>query len=284
MRHLLITGGTGTLGTALLNQAIKSNKFKYITVFSRDENKQQQMRKHYPDVDFVLGDITGKLHFHGVTDVFHCAALKHVDLGESQPAAFADTNYFGTVNLFRHCLKTAVENFAFFSTDKAVLPINAYGFTKALAEKYLMANRDHGTNVSIYRWGNIVGSRGSVIPSFARKMEVGEVIPVTHMNMSRFWLTIHDAAEFVMDTFEKEHAELPLICPKIKAAKLTEVIDAIGYITGLPYSIEEVGIRPGEKIHECLKSDHDGCIRSDNCEQYTMEELIDLIRPSILAV
>jgi FlaA1/EpsC-like NDP-sugar epimerase len=280
MRNLLITGGTGTLGTALLDRAIKSRKFDKIAILSRDENKQQIMRKHYPDVEFIIGDIKDSNPISGVSDVFHCAALKHVDIGERWPAEFERTNFGGTLNTMN---RTMPNNFCFFSTDKAVLPINAYGFTKALAEKALLTFNCH-TNINIYRWGNIVGSRGSVIPTFVRCMLKGEPVPVTDERMTRFWLTIDDAADYVFETFEDRHEEQPLICPKIKAAPIMKVIDAIGYITGMPYSVKEIGIRPGEKLHECLRTGHDYCVKSDTCPQYSMDELIALIRSTVLAV
>jgi UDP-N-acetylglucosamine 4,6-dehydratase/5-epimerase len=280
MRNLLITGGTGTLGTALLNKAIQSKKFDKIAILSRDENKQQEMKKHYPDVLFIIGDVRDSASIGGITDVFHCAALKHVDLGEIYPAEFERTNYAGTINTLS---RTLPKNFCFFSTDKAVLPINAYGFSKAMAEKALLSFQS-GVNINIYRWGNIVGSRGSAIPNFVRCVMRGDQIPVTDKRMTRFWLTIEDAADYVFETFEAKHEDQPLICPKIKSAPIMDVIDAIGYITGLPISVKEVGIRPGEKMHECLRSGHDFCVRSDNCAKYSMDELIELIRPTVLAV
>jgi UDP-N-acetylglucosamine 4,6-dehydratase len=112
----------------------------------------------------------------------------------------------------------------------------------------------------------------------------GDPVPVTSTKMTRFWLTIDDAADYVFETFEAKHEDQPLICPKIKAAPIMKVIDAIGYITGMPYSVKEIGIRPGEKLHECLRTGHDYCVKSDTCEQYSMDELIALIRPTVLAV
>lgn len=280
MRNLLITGGTGTLGRALLDKAIQSKKFSTISIFSRDENKQHEMKKYYPDINFIIGDVRDSSSIDNVTDVFHCAALKHVDLGERWPAEFQKTNVIGTINTLN---RTNPTNFCFFSTDKAVLPINAYGYTKALAEKMLLTYRGD-TNINIYRWGNIVGSRGSAIPNFVGCVLKGDQIPITDKRMTRFWLTINDAANYVFDTFEGIHEEQPLICPKIKSAPIMDIIDAIGYITGLPISVKEVGIRPGEKLHECLRSGHDFCVRSDNCAKYSMDELIELIRPTVLAV
>jgi UDP-N-acetylglucosamine 4,6-dehydratase len=286
MNNLLITGGTGTLGKALLDKAISSKKFDSITVASRDENKQAMMAKKYPDVSFMLMDIRDKISLARTTHVFHCAAYKHVDIGEREISKFIDVNLVGTINLVNSAMLAGVKTFSFFSTDKAVLPINAYGMTKALSEKFIYStqkNTHYKCMISnVYRWGNIVGSRGSVIPYFAACMVNGDEIPVTDMRMTRFWLQINDAADFVFETFESAHEIQPLICPKIKAASIVNVIDAISYVTGLPYKIREVGIRPGEKLHECLKSDHGSCLRSDTCEQYTMDELIELVRPSVL--
>jgi FlaA1/EpsC-like NDP-sugar epimerase len=201
--------------------------------------------------------------------IFHCAALKHVDIGESFPDEFYETNYVGTRNIFEFSRNNGCNNFIFFSTDKAVLPINAYGYSKAMAEKYISA---HGT-AKIYRWGNIIGSRGSVIQSFVSSIKQGKDVSVTDDRMTRFWLTIDEAIDFVLSTYENSTYENPIIHPLIKSSSVIEVIDAICEILGKKVNVKITGIRPGEKLHECLRTGHDYCIRSDNCARYSKDEL-----------
>ena len=177
------------------------------------------------------------------------------------------------------------KNLIFFSTDKAVLPINAYGYSKAMAEKFLMST---GTPVKIYRWGNIIGSRGSVIPHFVDCIKAGKPCVITDERMTRFWLTIDEAIEFVLATYDQQMMPYdsdvssfgwkltnPIIHPAIKSASVVEIVEALGEVLNIMPKIEFGKIRPGEKIHECLRSGHDYCIRSDNCDRYTRAELTE---------
>jgi len=277
MRYLII-GGTGTLGKELIHRLYGNAE---IDIFSRDEFKQYQIKKVYPDVRCILGDIRqySDIDFdYSVYDaVFHTAALKHVDIGENNVDQFIQTNLNGTINVSKKC-SSCNTRLVFFSTDKAVLPINAYGMTKALAEKYLM---NTNKNAVIFRWGNILGSRGSIISYFTDIIQNGGHVPITHLDMSRFWLTINEVVDFVMENFAKHTDVNSVLIPRVKSATVQQIALAIGKLLDKPVKFTETGIRPGEKIHEHLYSDHDYCVRSDNCEKFTMDDLIIKLRPLI---
>jgi UDP-N-acetylglucosamine 4,6-dehydratase len=285
MKTVIITGATGTLGSRILSYHAERGDIVY--ALSRCDHKIAQFKsKHGANVRWCLGDIRNDLHSvlpNKADIVYHCAALKHVDMGELYPSQYHDVNYLGTMNVFHHidCGK-----FVFFSTDKAVLPINFYGMAKALAEKHLIAiKKATGRNIKIFRWGNIVGSQGSVIHSFINQiMSYDRIVKVTHPDMTRFWLKIDDAVQFA--TLDEHGSDDVLIHPLIKVAKITDFIEAIATCLSLPnmdetYKIEYIGIRPGEKIHEHLRSDHDSCICSDTAQQYTKSELIGLVGPTV---
>ena len=289
---VVITGATGTLGSRLMQYHLEQNDF--VLALSRCDHKISKFKAKFPNVLWCLGDIRNDLH--GVLPtkaniVYHCAALKHVDMGEMYPSQYHDVNYTGTMNVFNHI---DCEKFVYFSTDKAVLPVNFYGMSKALAEKHLIAiKKATGRNIKVFRWGNIIGSQGSAIHGFIKQIEKGEV-NITHPDMTRFWLNIEDAVQFA--TKEEHTSDNILIHPNIKAAKVVDLVAAIahcmgsiGYsnpdadliVTPAKYTTNIIGIRPGEKIHEHLKSDHDYCIRSDTAQQYTESELIALVGPTV---
>lgn len=279
---VIITGATGTLGSKLM--AYHAAQGDVILALSRCDHKISIWKKSFPDVHWCLGDIRNDLDAvlpRYANIVYHCAALKHVDMGEMYPNQYHAVNYDGTLNVFHHI---KCDKFVFFSTDKAVLPINFYGMAKGLAEKHLLAvKKATGRNIQIFRWGNIVGSQGSFIPSVVRSLLQSEPINITHPDMTRFWLKIEDAIEFVVN-MDDETAKWNdvLIHPKIKAARVVDVVEAISNLTGYEYRTVETGIRPGEKIHEHLKSDHHSCLSSDKAEKYTMDELIELLKPTVM--
>lgn len=284
---ILIIGGTGTLGVALLNRlhSIGLGNLS-IKVLSRDEQKQYRLKKQFPNVDFVLGDIKDihslAPHFKGIDHVFHFAALKHIDILESFPEECIKTNIGGTLNSISCARASAVKDFVFSSTDKAVDPINVYGYCKAISEKLVLnANKYPSTNFTVFRWGNIINSNGSALPFFIDKIKKGEEVPLTHANMSRFFITIENAVDFMISKFEEKSKE-PMVHPDMKAAKIIDVIKLIANMLDKPYSIKIVGLRPGEKISECLYSKHSGkYVDSETCPQYTEQELIELIRPML---
>lgn len=281
----VIVGGTGTLGKAVLKH-LYLDPLNTITVLSRDELKQQELRAVYPRVNFVIADIRDKdsliAPFTGADTVLHFAALKHVDMGEKFPEEFIKTNVTGTINASKVASACAVRYFVFCSTDKAVLPINAYGYSKGMAEKYVL-NENKPANLtrhSVFRWGNVIGSRGSVLKSFATDLKERGLYRITDKNMTRFWIHIDDAARFLLENYR--HASTKeAVLPPMKASKVTDLAEAVAQFVGCrDFEVEEIGIRPGEKIHECLVSTHSKCVRSDNCVQYTREDLLDLIARS----
>jgi len=276
MRYLII-GGTGTLGKELVSRFYERHE---ITIFSRDEFKQSHMKKVYPNIRYIIGDIRNErdleFDFSNYDMVYHTAALKHVDIGEVNVWPFIDVNLNGTINVARSCQKAGVK-LVFFSTDKAVLPINTYGMSKALAEKYIQANND---NAAIFRWGNILGSRGSIVPAFVKIIKNDGIVPITHVEMTRFWLTINEVVDFVI---EKESHKNPkkILIPTVLSAKVTDLALSIGKILDKTVKFKDIGIRPGEKIHEHLYTDYEYCIRSDNCAKYTIDDLILKLKPIV---
>lgn len=284
--NYLIVGGTGTLGTAVIRALLKRNRKTVITVFSRDELKQKKTKELFPTVNCVLGDIRDLASLQtacrGKDVVFHFAALKHVEVAEANPEECIKTNVFGTINVARACLDNGVKYCVFSSTDKAVLAINTYGMSKAISEKYLHQMNSYGiTHFSVFRWGNVLGSRGSVIHSFIDSLKKNKTVYITDTKMTRFWIHIDDAVRYMLDNFDDAPADRPLI-PSMKAAPVVQLARLTADHLGMAnYKVEISGVRPGEKFHECILSDHERCVRSDNHVQYNDEELTSLIARTI---
>lgn len=282
MRSALIIGGTGSLGRALLRRLIHTHS---VTVLSRDEHKQQALLREYPGVRFVLGDIRDyegiRPHFYGKTDVFHAAALKHVDHLELNVSESIKTNVLGSINVFKCAVLVGhSSNLVFCSTDKAVDPINAYGFSKALAERFYLTEDAQLTNVSIYRWGNVLGSTGSAIPFFVKCLASDRPVPITDPEMTRFWLTIDQAADFMVSTMDKGSGVK--IHPLMKSARVVDVVETLGRIMNKRVSFEVIGKRLGEKLHESLVSQHvAGSVCSKTCVRYSEQELRVLLEPIV---
>lgn len=278
----LIVGGTGTLGTCLTEKLL-AEKHEVIC-FSRDEAKQQLMKAQFPDVRYVIGDIRDKQSLRpvmaGVDVVFHVAALKHVDVLEDNPTESIKTNIIGTSNVAEAALENGVRHVVFSSTDKAVLPVNVYGMSKAISERYLLGmnkNQDK-TRFAVYRWGNVLGSRGSVVHAFVKCLREKGGVQITDGRMSRFLIHIEDAVDFMLKTYADAPSDRVLI-PPMKAATVVALAEAVADILNMKdFGVSFIGIRPGEKIHECLESNHDYCVRSDTCEQFTHEELKTMLR------
>lgn len=284
----VVIGGTGTLGKTLTRALLDSPANEVVCV-SRCELKQKEMASefgHDPRLTFFLGDVRDReslrLPMVGAEVVFHVAALKHVDWCEANPEESIKTNILGTMNVAQAAIGAGVSRVVFSSTDKAVDPINVYGMCKGISEKLLLRlNALQSTTVfSVYRWGNVLGSRGSVIKQFAESMKRDGVVQLTNPSMSRFWITIEDAVQYMLSSFGfDEGKEVRL--PPIKAASVLALVEAIGEVVGVPsYGIKLVGLRPGEKIHEVLRSQHsEDPLESLSAEQYTHEELVALVRP-----
>lgn len=253
---VLITGATGSIGKALISFLLGKTKVRRIAIFSRDELKQQELRDYYNNnskLRWFLGDIRDlnrlKRAFNGVDFIVHAAALKQVASGEYNPMEFIKTNIIGSQNVIDAAIDCGVKKVVALSTDKASSPINLYGATKLTADKLFIAANNYssysGTLFSVVRYGNIMGSRGSVIPFFIDCANKRKAIPVTDIRMTRFWINIDYAVEFILDSF-KIMTGGELYVPKIPSMRIIDLVDAIS-----PNSeIIETGIRPGEKLHE----------------------------------
>lgn len=279
---ILIVGGTGTLGKALLKLLYTEENL--ITVLSREELKQQHLRKEYPNVSFVLGDVRDfsslRPHFTGKELVFHLAAMKHVDMAENNPEESIKINLLGTLNVAKAAMEAQVPHCAFSSTDKAVLPINVYGMCKGISELYLfnLNKVQNVTSFSVFRWGNVLGSRGSAIHSFLASLKGEGAVHITDVRMTRFWVDIASVAAFMLSQYNTKEARTHVQIPSMKAASVTKLADLCAQYLGINKYVTHIsGIRPGEKIHECLYSSHDHCFRSDNVVHYTDKELLKMI-------
>lgn len=256
-KQILLTGGTGSFGRAFVRRMLAVDPSCVIRVYSRDELKQFEMEREFhrdPRLRFFLGDVrdAGRLAraMYGVDWVVHAAALKHVPLCEYNPAEAIKTNIMGAQNVVDCAIDAGVARTVGLSTDKAVNPVNLYGATKLCAEKVLVhGNVYAGTRNSRFamvRYGNVVGSRGSVIPLFVKQAASG-VLTVTDERMSRFWISLEQAVDLVLDAFGAMVGG-EIFVPKIPSMRLTDLARAIA-----PHAmIKEVGIRPGEKLHEVL--------------------------------
>ena len=260
---VLITGGTGSLGKSLTEYLLKETKARRIAIFSRDELKQHHLRiafKDDPRLRWFLGDIRDldrlKRAFHGVDYVIHAAALKQVDTGEYNPMEFIKTNVLGSQNVIDESIDAGVKRVVALSTDKASSPINLYGATKLTADKLFVAANNYsftyGTTFSVVRYGNVMGSRGSVIPFFQEIAAQGKPLPITDLRMTRFWISIESAVKFVIDSLELMQGG-ELYVPRIPSMKITDLANAISPGAKL----EEIGMRPGEKLHEEMISADD---------------------------
>lgn len=277
MMNIVVVGGTGTLGNEIIRQYTQTEYVKLFS-FSRDEYKAQKYAKINPNVTYLLGDIRDPATFDVLPEkidvIFHVAALKHIDLLEENPAEAVRTNILGTMNLAQFALKSNVRYFVFSSTDKAVFPINVYGNTKAIAEKYLLdLNKRYRTRFSVFRWGNVIGSRGSVFDIFLKSIKEKNVIYLTDVEMTRFWIDIHDAALFMIRNYQIAPSDKAAI-PPMKSSRVIEIGHAIAEVLHLPFNVEITGLRRGEKIHEAISVD----TNSFDSERYTLQELCEMVR------
>jgi len=260
-KTLLITGGTGSFGNAVLNRFL-STDIKEIRIFSRDEKKQDDMRHLYqnPKIKFYIGDVRDRRSVDGVMKgvdfIFHAAALKQVPSCEFFPTQAVRTNILGTENVLDSAIEHGVKNVVVLSTDKACYPINAMGISKAMMEKVAIAKgrklgNENGTTICCTRYGNVMASRGSVIPLWMDQMEKGEVITVTDPNMTRFMMTLNDAVDLVIYAF-KHGRNGDLFVQKAPAATLETLAKALKELLQKDTSVKIIGTRHGEKLYETL--------------------------------
>jgi len=272
-KTILITGGTGSFGKNLLFFLIKYSKIKKIIIYSRDELKQHHLKNSVQSkkVRYFIGDIRDydRLNFalKSVDIVIHAAALKHIDIAEYNPFEFIKTNILGCQNLIQACFENNVKNLLALSTDKASSPVNLYGATKLIADKlFTAANNYKGENdlkFSVVRYGNVFGSRGSVIPLFLKQMKENK-ITITNPKMTRFSITLNDAVKFVLESLECMVGG-EIFVPKLKSYRVEDIAKAI---SNQKTKIKIIGTRPGEKNHEEMISINDAINTVENKNSY----------------
>ena len=276
--RILITGGTGSFGKAFVKTVLdRYPQIKRLVVFSRDELKQWEMRQQfpvdrYPKLRFFLGDVRDRDRLRraleGIDTVVHAAALKQVPAAEYNPMEFVKTNVLGAENIVQACLDTGVQRVVALSTDKAAAPVNLYGATKLCSDKlFIAANNIKGSRnlrFCVVRYGNVMGSRGSVIPFFLQQAKQG-VLPITDPAMTRFNIPLNEGVEMVLWSLQNALGG-ELFVPKIPSYRITDVAEAVGPTCDKPV----VGIRPGEKIHEEMITSADSFTTYDLDKYYAI--------------
>ena len=279
-KNILITGGTGSFGRKFTQTILEKYNPKKIIIFSRDELKQFEMQQTFNDncMRYFIGDVRDLARLEeamdGVDYVIHAAAMKQVPASEYNPMECIKTNIYGAENVIKASLKNNVRRIIALSTDKAVNPINLYGATKLASDKlFISANNMVGmreTRFSVVRYGNVVGSRGSVVPFFQKLIKNGEAsLPITHKDMTRFMISLHSGVEFVLKNFERMQGG-EIFVPKIPSMYITELAKAMA--PDIPQKI--IGIRPGEKLHEVMCPQDESHLTLEFDDHY-------VIRPSI---
>ena len=280
-KSILITGGTGSFGKRFVKTVLSQYEPKKIIIYSRDELKQYEMAQEFnsPLMRYFIGDVRDRdrlrLALRNVDYVIHAAALKHIPAAEYNPMECIKTNIYGANNLIDAAIEQGVEKVIALSTDKAVNPINLYGATKLAADKlFVAANNIVGelkTRFSVVRYGNVVGSRGSVVPFFQKLVQdKASALPITDPRMTRFWITLQQGVDLVLKGFERMHGG-EIFVPKIPSMKLTDLADALA--PGVP--TKSVGIRPGEKLHEAMFSSEVSHLALEFTDHYVIRPTIE---------
>ncbi|WP_069473697.1 UDP-N-acetylglucosamine 4,6-dehydratase (inverting) [Candidatus Marithrix sp. Canyon 246] len=280
-KSILITGGTGSFGKNFIATLFKKYKPKRVAVYSRDELKQFEMQQTFnaPEMRYFIGDVRDaerlKMAMRNVDYVIHAAALKQVPAAEYNPMECIKTNIHGAENVIQAALANDVEKVIALSTDKAANPINLYGATKLASDKLFVAANNiaggHKTRFAVVRYGNVVGSRGSVVPFFKKLIADGaNELPITDPRMTRFWITLEDGIEFVLKDFQRMQGG-EIFVPKIPSMRITDLAESL--TPDMPTKI--IGIRPGEKLHEIMCPADDSHLTLEFDDHY-------VIRPSII--
>lgn len=274
---VLVTGGTGSFGQRFVQTVLARHRPQRLIVFSRDELKQQEMsqrfsRRVHRCLRYFIGDVRDRDRLYraldGVDVVVHAAALKQVPSCEYNPLETVKTNVLGTANVIDAAIDRNVTKVVALSTDKAANPINLYGATKLCADKLFTSANNysglHRTRFAVVRYGNVMGSRGSVVPAFLR-MRSGGVLPITDPRMTRFWITLQQGVDFVLKSLQRMRGG-EVFVPKIPSMRIVDLARAIGP----DCRIETVGIRPGEKLHETMISEDDARLTLEYAEYYVI--------------
>lgn len=284
-KSILITGGTGSFGKQYVETILKRFKPKKVIIYSRDELKQFEMQQRFnaPEMRYFIGDVRDAERLsqamRGADYVIHAAALKQVPAAEYNPMECVKTNIYGAQNVIKAAIENEVEKVIALSTDKAANPINLYGATKLVSDKLFVAANNitggHRTRFSVVRYGNVVGSRGSVVPFFKKLIAEGaKEIPVTDPRMSRFWISLQDGVNFVLRNFERMQGG-EVFVPKIPSMRITDLAEAIA--PGMPVKV--IGIRPGEKLHEIMVPADDSHLTLEFEEHYVIKPAISFTYP-----
>lgn len=277
-KSILITGGTGSFGKRCVETILQKYKPRRLVIYSRDELKQYEMsqkfsQSQYPCLRYFIGDVRDlkrlERAFDGIDYVIHAAALKQVPAAEYNPTECIRTNIGGAENIISAAIDHGIKKVVALSTDKAVSPVNLYGATKLCSDKlFVAANAYAGaknTSFSVVRYGNVMGSRGSVIPLYLQKKKSGEPLPVTDERMTRFWIVLKDAVQMVLNAFELAQGG-EIFVPKIPSMRIVDLAKAIAP----DRKIDFIGIRPGEKIHEVMITPEDSRHTVDIGEYYVI--------------
>jgi UDP-N-acetylglucosamine 4,6-dehydratase len=279
-RSLLVTGGTGSFGTRFIKTVLARYQPRRVVIYSRDELKQFEMQQalSHPALRFFIGDVRDEQRLRqamrGIDFVVHAAALKQVPAAEYNPMECIKTNVHGAENVITAALDNDVDRVIALSTDKAANPINLYGATKLASDKLFVAANNiaggHRTRFAVVRYGNVAGSRGSVVPYFKQLIERGErELPITDARMTRFWITLDQGVAFVLRNFERMHGG-EVFVPKIPSLRVTDLAKAM-----LPDGTTRViGIRPGEKLHEVMCPSDDSHLTIEFADHYVIQPSI----------
>lgn len=284
-KSILITGGTGSFGRQFVHLALQRYKPRRLIVYSRDELKQYEMHQEFdaPCMRYFLGDVRDRDRLmqamRGVDIVIHAAALKQVPAAEYNPMECVKTNVHGAENVIAAAIERGVERVIALSTDKAANPINLYGATKLVSDKLFVAGNNlaggHRARFAVVRYGNVVGSRGSVIPLFRTLLASGKrELPITDPRMTRFWITVEQGVGFVLKSLERMQGG-ELFVPRIPSARITDLAEAVA--PGVPTKV--VGIRPGEKLHEVMCPRDDAHLTLEFADHYVIRPAIQFNMP-----